>query len=358
MSRIISAATITAGALPLFIGSFAHATLLVNEPFNYSSGYTDYNGDTQAGLANGASIGGPTGPTGNTSGTPGTNTPGITAAAGTGLSGSYVGATGTVNNVGNASTGDYYTLTGLTFGTGSNAITTTGGAVVINSTAGTSPNNAPNEYLSVPLGAAAQAAGGTVYGSFLYNLNTAYTVGTATTNGSQLSINVGSQFGASTAFTIGEKGYHTANYAGSTGAGAVSATNSAVEVPATTTFLALFQVSGLGTASLTTSEWLLSAAQFANFNSAGTLNATALNAATVGTGATNVYQRGTATSATSINLASDYLNLYTYEGAPTVDELRLSDTSLSEATPTPEPVSIGLLGLGMTALLARRRKTV
>jgi len=125
--------------------------------------------------------------------------------------------------------------------------------------------------------------------------------------------------------------------------------------------LVLFKVEGLApfSGARTITGWILNVAQYDNFKSGGVTEAE-LNAAALGTAATEVLQRHTVSgNAASRFTTADFLCLNTYDGIVwrSYDEIRFSDSSLAETLTLPvvipEPAGLGLVGL---ALLAVRRK--
>jgi hypothetical protein len=101
--------------------------------------------------------------------------------------------------------------------------------------------------------------------------------------------------------------------------------------------------------------WILTADQYDNFI-AGGLDEGELNAAALGTGASNVYDRistasnGTYDPITHLGIVAPFSNV-------AYDEIRLSTTSLTEAAPAavPEPASLTLFAAGASMVLRRRR---
>ena len=128
-----------------------------------------------------------------------------------------------------------------------------------------------------------------------------------------------------------------------------------------TTYINLLKFTNLGGGSQlhTLTTWTLTEAQFDNFKAGGMLES-ALNAASLGTGSTQVVQRGTHSRTTVESLTTtDFFSLHTINAADQAvrfDEVRISNVSLDEVTPIPEPATMGLLALGGVAGLRRRRR--
>ena len=310
---VLTAAVAVAGVLG--VSSLASA-VIVYEPFNYPS------------VANGATM------------------VGVTTNA-TGLTGSYSLGAGTYA-AGATNSDMTYDTTGLSFGN----LQTQGGSVMVTST------NNQRSSLTVQLNIS-PAANSTLYGSFIFNssanTNPGYAVGglllgsqTQIDNNSTISI-LAEAYGQSNGF-LNMPGI-TSTY----GTGTTLSLN--------TTYMELFQVSGInGTSgSISASEWTLTPAQFANFQ--GNLTAAVLNAAPTGTAATDVTQMATLTDSSPSSYpdisSSNYLSLFSYNMTNQYDEVRLSTTSLSDVTPVPEPATLGLVAIGgLGLLLLKRRKAV
>lgn len=129
-----------------------------------------------------------------------------------------------------------------------------------------------------------------------------------------------------------------------------------------TTYLELFQVSfDLSTDAVNASSWTLSASQFENFE--GNLTATALDAASTGTGSDQIteeaFASGTDSSLVTTLEGVTNMSLFSFGSTGTYDEIRISNSSLAEAAPVPEPAALGLMAVGGAALLLvnRRKKT-
>jgi hypothetical protein len=144
--------------------------------------------------------------------------------------------------------------------------------------------------------------------------------------------------------------------------------NSGTNISPNTTYLHLFKMTNLGAASTTHTmdNWILTEAQFDNFKGGG-LTEAELNAATLGTGATQVQQRATLNSGTFVATmtTTDFLALNAV-GSTTApfefDEIRFSNVDLNEVVPlassgggaVPEPSTFALGILAIAGLAACR----
>ncbi|MGC8538998.1 MAG: hypothetical protein ACP5QA_00050 [Phycisphaerae bacterium] len=302
----------------------AHATLLVDESFNYPT------------LANGA------------------NMNGITA-TGVGLSGNYTAVNDSTKNP--AGTFAYQTA-GLSLGD----LAVSGGSVAYQTGSGTYETGS----LSAPFSASTSSS--TLYGSYLFQLSKV--------GGNDAA---GALMGPSGGIDKTSQVEPLVQAYGSGGKGAVGLSDKSIysvlsgsSLSTGTTYINLFQVSGVGansgTASL--SEWILNSAQYSYFAGAGNLNASALSTAVTGAGPGDVTESGsisgTPTAGNYPSLASNLI-FWGYSGSlksdtQTFADYRLSDSSLAQAAPvaTPEPGTLPM-GIGMLAgglLLLKRRKTV
>ena len=139
------------------------------------------------------------------------------------------------------------------------------------------------------------------------------------------------------------------------GVGAPSASGSALL--AGQTYLTLFK---LDTGARSITAWLMGAAQYDAFKVGGFTEAE-LNGATVGTGDANLWARANFTNSTAIS-APGFLSMKMGDGSSTrvsLDEFRLSNTSLNEAAPAATPVvpepGTALFGLALLAPALTRR---
>ena len=140
---------------------------------------------------------------------------------------------------------------------------------------------------------------------------------------------------------------------GSAQAGSVSQTNG-------NTHLILYTITNLGgsTGTHSMTQWMLTADQFDHFKAGGLTDAE-LDGATLGSGSTNVLQRASR-SGVGLGAAmttSDYLLIFSHGNGTDADydEVRMSNASLDEVTPIPEPASLAIAALGLLGLRRRRR---
>lgn len=108
--------------------------------------------------------------------------------------------------------------------------------------------------------------------------------------------------------------------------------------------------------------WILQEDQF-NYFRPGGLTVSELNSATIGLGNTSVFDRITFTTDSTggfIALGnSSYLNLMNLRSDVNYDEIRISTSSLSEATPIPEPGTVAFLSLaGIALMICRDRRKI
>lgn len=244
-----------------------------------------------------------------------------------------------------------YTPDGLTFG----SVATSGGAARWTNGADNTRAGQANRQLTTSLTS-------TVYGTFLFRIDER-----ATTSNSTAALLIGAQTASdgSASFTMNAPQYGTGNIEGAlringseeqfldNGGSPLSAGDGTVG--SGTTYMALFEYDP----SLASSQgWILTLDQFLNFSGSSTLTSTDLNSATLGSGSTQVLQRGGLSGGTG---STDYLALFgAFENLNvTYDEIRLSDTSLSEAAPAtvPEPSTLALACMGLLAApgMYRRR---
>ena len=303
-SGLLSAAAIAAVA---GVSSLAAAATIVYEPFNYSS------------LANGASMNG-------------------VATNATGLTGNY-----SVAGVGTYAV--TYDTSGLTLGN----LQVQGGSV-------TETGNQPD--ISAQMRITSPVSGSTLYGSYLINSSSA-AAGSAVA-----ALVFGPKNGTDTNANINIAAEEYGHNYGQITAGGAQANGTGTALSLNTTYLELFQISGINATSgnVSAAEWTLSSSQFANFQ--GNLTATALDAAATGTAANEVTQEAIANNVSpggnypTIN-SSTYLSLYTYSMTNQFDEIRLSQNSLADVAPVPEPAALALVAVGgLGLLLLKRRRMV
>ena len=197
-----------------------------------------------------------------------------------------------------------YTSTGLSFG----ALSGTGGAMIVAS--GT------NAYRQITTGFAAT---GPVSGSFLFKLtavNPAVLMLGLGTSGS--SNNQNHYIGLMPA-NDGQSGNPALGIRGT----GISAMTGGTALTLNTTYMYAFSYS-----SGSTSAWIVTLAQYNNFFDGATLDQTAMNAASVGSGSTNVTGKVTI-STNSANLTTmNYIYTYFFGGGSmVVDRIRLSGTA-------------------------------
>lgn len=216
--------------------------------------------------------------------------------------------------------------------------------------------NAVNAYAGRQLASTVTSSlnSGTTFGSFLFQVNTAgnqpNSMGAALLGGATATDNTAS-------FFYGADPY--GSFGSSVKAQGQSSSNFGNSVATNVTYLYLFEQNAI---TGTINAWVLTEAQYTNFS--GSLTAASLNAATQGTGNNNVFFKGSATAAAAIG-SMDYLRLVGYVHtnpgingySMSIDEFRLSDTSLLEAvTAVPEPTVSLLAGLASIGFLTRRRR--
>ncbi len=197
---------------------------------------------------------------------------------------------------------------------------------------------------------------GTLYGSYLFR--------TTSTSASVLSLFEGTGLGlasASSQFAIEPMAYAGGGLGGVITGGAYTY-GSGTGISAFETYLVLYKVTGLGgsNVSQTAKMWMLRDSQYDNFISGG-LTESELDSAGLGSTATDVLQRSSRTITNSAAFASgDLLTLQAYFApfGAQFDELRVSDTSFNELVlgSVPEPSRALLLATGMLSLILRRRR--
>lgn len=145
-----------------------------------------------------------------------------------------------------------------------------------------------------------------------------------------------------------------ANVAFNLGSGAKSITGG---LSTGVTYLVLFQAVLNGGGLRDWTAWVLNAAQYDSFKPGG-FDVTAMNAAAIGTGATNVSNRYQQLNRPAIGLNN--ATLYRFDGpAVTVDRLQISATGfadLTQAVPEPSTYAMAALGLALLARAARQRR--
>lgn len=296
----------------LALSSAAHATLLVDNPFDLA-------------LSDGANLNG-------------------VAVNATGFTGNY--STNNRNQDGTVATdyaSDTYTTTGLSFG--SNFHPVSGGAAVIS--AARAPNGTPKPGTRTArlIATIDAAATGTVYSSYLTYFDPAGTdfhsydgTGTTLTAGSlTTSTNVHSPYSGGDRLGVGVgSSLGTANFTPYTG----------------TTYLVLSKYTNIATASSVSENtlWLLTLSGYDAWFTAGADEAELATYA--------VKTVSNTSPAGTYNLYGTFANVVEsgqYRIKQTIDEFRIG-TTLADVTNVPEPASLALLGIGVTLIAARRRR--
>jgi hypothetical protein len=236
-----------------------------------------------------------------------------------------------------------YTPTGLTFG----SLDTAGGAA-----SWSDPVSLDNS-MGIASRAFSSPLSGVVYGGFLLRVDDRLSDASASNTAALLLGQPGDTDNTAT-FSMNTPEFGEAVAGQRLGGGGQKLDGEALAIGET--YLALFR---LDSAAGSVSGWILNVAQYENFV-AGGLTESALDAAQLGGGATDVFERGSFSTGSAV-ASLDALVLFGAFGelSVTFDEIRFSNSSLGEVAPqVPEPsaltlAAIGAVGLAATA--ARRR---
>ncbi len=274
-----------------------------------------------------------------------------TAANAQGLTGSYVATT---------SWPGVHDAIYDTSGPGFSGMQATGGAVTVSAPT----NGSGSTDLSVQLAPGATLSGNTLYGSYLFD--------PGTTGASSMAFGISDASSGSylpnAQFTINRNGglYGFGQTGSDTGTGQVfsSTTNSGTVVSPGTTYLQLFEVTGVNatSGSVSMADWVLTDAQYQFFVANGGISAANLDA-----NPSEVLQSGSATITSPTAYPQfnngvgsglgNYMVLAEYDTNTIYTDIRLSGTSLADVAPTPEPATLGLMAVaGAGLLLIGRRK--
>jgi hypothetical protein len=231
-----------------------------------------------------------------------------------------------------------YTPTGLTFG----SLQVSGGAASFSSA-----TSGYNAGVTRPFSATLPATG---YGSYLLQATGSPLV-------SQGALGLGAPNSPPTAATVGFAAPDF--FGGAAYVGVFSAASGAALVPGQT-YLQVFKYVTIAGPGYMATEWLLTEAQFAGFKVGG-LAESELNAAGIGSGAGQVWSRASFSGPAGFPLADATFSIVGgFAGTDRgmiQDELRISDSSIDEATPIPEPSTAMLVAcVVIAAALSKHRK--
>jgi hypothetical protein len=218
-----------------------------------------------------------------------------------------------------------YKSAGLTFSSGGKTLQTSGGDLYVTHGGGQEINRTTS--LSV--------LSGTLYGAYLYQPTSLHTscwsgIGFAAT---------APQWSGEYSITVAPKGgYNSYQPYVRVGGTAVNGSGTPAYTLGTN-YLVLFQITDIGgSGSHTLTAWVLTADQFAHFESDGTLTAAELNSAGIGSAAAQVFGRASATGSGS--LATTYFAIGGSGDSTEVthiDAIRLGTGSLDEVAPLAPP---------------------
>ena len=190
---------------------------------------------------------------------------------------------------------------------------------------------------------------GTIWGSCLFNSVSAVDGSTRLADLIVTKSASGTDYDGNTNFGVAPKRYAglegDIRLGGNTNPPSTLSNSGGTAVTQGATYLVLFKVdnviaSGGAASSQTITSWILSAAQYDNFKSGGLTDAE-LNAASQGSGAANVMQKTTLTATQKASFSvNDFLGLEAYNDIDyKIDEIRFSDASLAEVTPSGTPAA-------------------